>query len=578
MPNDSTIPARLFKQAEQYATAPAYHYKSSGNWISVTWRDYAKQVEQAGRALIHLGFEKEQTTCILGFNRPEWCIFDVATMAIGGAAAGIYTTNSPEEIFYICDHAHAHSILIEDKGQWDKLSEVIERLPALERVITMQGCEPIDHPKVMTWDEFLAQGDHTKPEDFFSRMDELAPTGLATLIYTSGTTGPPKGVMLSHENLAWTAGQITNLFHLGPDDRVISYLPLSHIAEQVFSLHAPLTYGYQVYFAESLEELPNNLKEVKPTIFFGVPRIWEKFYAALSGKISQATGTKEKLLRWAMGVGAVKSRAQMEAKGLGLSDVLQFMLANKLLLSKIKGALGLECCKIFVSGAAPISKEILEYFAKLNIIVSEVYGQSEDTGPTTFNAPGAVRLGTVGQAFPGVEVKIAEDGEILVRGKNVFQGYFKDTVATFDAIKDGWLHSGDLGELDGDGFLTITGRKKDIIITAGGKNIAPKNIEASFKNHSLITEAVVIGDRRKFLSALLTVDPESTLSQEEQKAELDRIVEEVNAHFARVEHIRKYIVLPRQLTMEDGELTPTLKVKKKNVFENWADEIEAMYQ
>jgi long-chain acyl-CoA synthetase len=248
-----------------------------------------------------------------------------------------------------------------------------------------------------------------------------------------------------------------------------------------------------------------------------------------------------------------------------------------LLLSKIKGALGLECCNIFISGAAPISKEILEYFSKLNIIVSEVYGQSEDTGPTTFNAPGAVRLGSVGQAFPGVEVKIADDGEILVKGNNVFQGYFKDTVATFEALKDDWLYSGDLGELDGDGFLTITGRKKDIIITAGGKNIAPKNIEAAFKNHTLITEVVVIGDRRKFLSALLTVDPESTLSDEEQKTELDKIVEEVNTRFARVEHIRKYTVLPRQLTMEDGELTPTLKVKKKNVFENWADEIEAMY-
>ncbi|MDP7039108.1 MAG: AMP-binding protein [Myxococcota bacterium] len=574
----ATIPARLFEQADKYGGLPAYHFKASGSWQSVSWQEYADQVAQAGRALLHLGFEKEQTTCILGFNRPEWCIFDVATMAIGGAAAGIYTTNSPEEIFYICDHAHAHSILIEDKGQWDKLVQVLDRLPALEQVITMQGCEKIDHPKVLTWDAFLALGEETKSETFFKCMDELAPSGLATLIYTSGTTGPPKGVMLSHENLAWTAGQITNLFHLGPQDRAISYLPLSHIAEQIFSLHAPLTYGYQVFFAESLEELPNNLKEVKPTIFFGVPRIWEKFYAALSTKIAGATGTKEKLLKWAMGIGEIKSQAQMQSKGLGLSHVLQFMLANKLLLSKIKGALGLECCNIFVSGAAPISKEILEYFAKLNIIVSEVYGQSEDTGPTTFNAPGAVRLGSVGQAFPGVEVKIADDGEILVKGNNVFQGYFKDTVATFEALKDDWLHSGDLGELDGDGFLTITGRKKDIIITAGGKNIAPKNIEASFKNHTLITEVVVIGDRRKFLSALLTVDPESTLSDEEQKTELDKIVEEVNAQFARVEHIRKYTVLPRQLTMEDGELTPTLKVKKKNVFENWADTIEEMYR
>jgi long-chain acyl-CoA synthetase len=397
--------------------------------------------------------------------------------------------------------------------------------------------------------------------------------------------------MLSHRNLAWTASVARQLVETREDDCAISYLPLSHIAEQMFTVHGPVTTGYSVYYAESIEKVPDNLKEVQPTVFFGVPRIWEKFHAGITGKLKDAKGTKKKLVDWAMGVGRRVNDARMaghEPTGL---LALQYKLARKLIFDKLKPAIGLGRARVCVSGAAPIAKEVLDFFGSLDIPILEVYGQSEDTGPTSFNRPDRYRFGTVGPAIPGVEVKIAEDGEILVKGPNVFLGYYKEPAATDDTLKDGWLCSGDLGAFDKDGFLTITGRKKEIIITAGGKNITPKNIESSLKNHELINEAVVIGDRRKFLSALVTLDPESSAKWAKARglngrlhedptliAEVQRAVEETNKHLARVEQVKKFKVLPRNFTIEDGELTPTLKVKRKVVNQHFADEIESMYR
>ena len=591
MPID-TIPARMQSQASRRPSAPAYHYKVDGSWKCVSWGDYGAQVRQAGRAMIQLGLSVGHTVGILGFNRPEWCVFDIAAMSVGAAPAGIYTTNSPEEVAYIVSHAETRLLLVENEDQWQKVAGQLDALPSLHRVITMEGTPHIDHEKVLSWNEFMALGDETDDSAFDARLEALRGDQLATLIYTSGTTGPPKGVMLSHDNLAWTSEQIPQVFNLSHEHVTLSYLPLSHIAEQMFSVHGPLTMGYQVYFAESIDKLPDNLKEAKPTVFFGVPRIWEKFYAALSGKMSQATGVKKKLVAFAMGAGEDMSRCKMTGQAPGPLLSLRYAIAHKLVLSKVKAALGLENARWLVSGAAPVSADILRFFSKLDMVVFEVYGQSEDCGPTTINRPGATRLGSVGQNFPGVDVRIAADGEILARGRNVFQGYFKDAAATAEALDDeGWLHSGDLGSLDDAGFLTITGRKKDIIITAGGKNIAPKNIEAALKDLPLVAEAVVIGDRRKFLSALIClddgaadafcgpkgIDPSQAATNAQVRAEVQAGVDTVNARFAQVEHIRNFAILPRMLTMEDHELTPTLKVKRQNVNDNWADTIEAMY-
>ncbi|MEZ4449620.1 MAG: long-chain fatty acid--CoA ligase [Nannocystaceae bacterium] len=585
-----TIPSRLLERAKQQPDLPAYYVRDASGWRPTSWKTYVDEIKQAASALAKLGFKPGQNVCILGFNRPEWVILDIAAMCAGGAPAGIYTTCSPTEVQYIVDHAEAPVILVENHAQWEKIKEERARLPKLKHVILMRGAAAIDDPLVMTWDKFMALGDPNDHE-VTSRIAALEPDGLATLIYTSGTTGPPKGVMLSHENLAWTAGIAQQIVQIHPNDCVLSYLPLSHIAEQMFSIHAPVTAGFAVYFAESIDKVPENLKEVQPTVFFGVPRIWEKFHAGIAGKLTQATGLKKRLVTWAMGVGEAVNKHRMAAKGEpgGLLG-LQYALATKLIFSKLKPAVGLGRARFCVSGAAPIAREVLEFFAKLDVVILEVYGQSEGTGPTSFNRPQQFRLGTVGPALPDVTVKIAEDGEIVVKGPNVFLGYFKEAEATAETLIDGWLHSGDLGAFDGP-FLTITGRKKEIIITAGGKNIAPKNIEASLKNHPLINEAVVIGDRRKFLSCLVTLDPDAAAAFAKEHgvevaalaghpallAEIQRAVDTTNKELARVEQIKKFTVLPRNLTIDDHELTPTLKVKRKFVNKNWSAEIEAMY-
>jgi long-chain acyl-CoA synthetase len=586
-----TIPSRLFEQAKRLSSRPAYHVRTGGTWHPTSWEKYAEQVKRAGKALMALGLEPGQSVSILGFNRPEWVIFDVACMAVGGAPAGIYTTCSPEEVRYIVDHCEAPIVLVENGEQWEKIRTERPNMPRLQHVVTMLGAPDIADDMVMTWEDFLARGDSVADADFFARMDALEPDQLATLIYTSGTTGPPKGVMLSHGNLTWTASAQQDLVHVDETDRVLSYLPLSHIAEQMFTIHGAITNGCGVYYAESIEKVPDNLKEVQPTIFFGVPRIWEKFHSGISGKLQQATGVKKTLVTWAMGVGRRVNDLRSEGREPSGALAIQYKLADRLIFSKLKEAIGLGQARYCVSGAAPIAREVLEFFAALDVVVLEVYGQSEDNGPTSFNLPNRFRFGTVGPAIPGVEVKIADDGEILVRGPNVFMGYYKDEAATRETLIDGWLQSGDLGAFDDDGFLTITGRKKDIIITAGGKNIAPKNIEHALKNHELVNEAVVIGDRRRFLSALITLDPEASEAwakdrgldpsklhdSPELQAELQKLVDEVNRHLARVEQIKKFTVLGRNLSIEDGELTPTLKVKRNVVNENFQDHIEAMY-
>jgi len=587
-----TIVHRLLARAEAMPEKPAYYVKSDGAWLPASWSEYARAVRRAAKALIALGLRPGSTVCILGFNRPEWVILDVAAMAAGGAPAGIYTTCSASEVRYIVHHAEAPVVLVENREQWEKIRQEWPNLPHLRTVVTMKGAPTIDDPRVSTWEQFLAKGDDVENARFLERVDALEPDQLATLIYTSGTTGPPKGVMLSHRNLAWTASIAKQLNDIGPGDCNLSYLPLSHIAEQMFTVHGPITSGCTVYFAESIEKVPDNVKEVQPTLFFGVPRIWEKFQAGIAARLAAAEGAKRRLVDFAMRVGRAVS--DLRTRGEEPRGVLavEYAIAKRLVFSKLKPAIGLGRARVCVSGAAPIAREVLEFFAALDIIVLEVYGQSEDTGPTSFNLPGKTRFGTVGPILEGVEVKLGDDGEILVRGPNVFLGYYKEPQATAETLVDGWLHSGDLGAIDREGFLSITGRKKEIIITAGGKNIAPKNIEAGLKNHPLISEAVVIGDRRKFLSALVTLDPEAAVRfardrgiadrdlhlSPEIRAAVQSAVDDVNKDLARVETVKKFTVLPRSFTIEHGELTPTLKVKRKIVNQNFAAQIEAMYQ
>jgi long-chain acyl-CoA synthetase len=589
-----TIPQRLLQQAAKAPSAIAYQTKVDGRWQPTTWQTYVDQVRTAARALIALGFPRGGKVAILGFNRPEWVIFDHAAMMAGGAAAGIYTTCSPDEVQYIVHHSEAHAVLVEDAAQLAKVMARRDNLPLLRWIVTMRGAaqDPGKGDGVLSWDDFNRKAEGTPQSELDARVDGLEPSGLATLIYTSGTTGPPKGVMLSHSNLAWTSRLLIDVDGRsdGVGDVSLSYLPLSHIAEQMASVHMPVTAGSTVYFAESLEKLADNLKDARPTVFFGVPRIWEKFHAGLSAKLGDVKGGKRKLVDWARRVCTEVNAHRDRGTPIPRLLALQYALANKLVIGKIKAALGFDRARALISGAAPIAPDVLAFFASIDLPIREIYGQSEDSGPTSYNLVGRTRIGSVGPPLPGLEVKIAEDGEILVRGPNVFVGYYKEPEATAETLKDGWLCSGDLGAIDKDGFLTITGRKKEIIITAGGKNIAPKNIEASIKQSPIVGEAVVIGDRRKYLVALVTLDEEAAkklapelddasklCTSPQIKAAIQQQIDETNKELARVEQIKKFSILARPFGIATGELTPTLKVKRKVVAQLYEREIEAMY-
>ena len=574
-----TISHRLLRQAVDRPDVVAYQAKVAGRWQATTYRAFVTEVRTAARSLIALGLPARGAVALLGFNRPEWVIVAHATMMAGGAAAGIYTTSSPEEVHYIVDHSEAVVVLVEDATQLAKVQARRADLPRCRHIVLMRGTAAAGGDDVLTWDAFLARAADASEAALDERLASLAQTELASLIYTSGTTGPPKGVMLSHGNLAWTARALLDVGGSVEGDVALSYLPLSHIAEQTASIHMPATAGSTVYFAESIEKIADNLKDARPTVFFGVPRIWEKFHAALAAKLGQLTGAKQKLVAWARSVCAeVNAHRDRGAAVPRLLD-LQYRLAQRLVIGKLKAALGLDRARVLISGAAPIAPDVLAFFASLDLPVQEIYGQSEDCGPTSFNLPGKTRLGSVGPPFPGIEVKLAEDGEILVRGPNVFMGYFKEPAATAEVLIDGWLHSGDLGAFDADGFLSITGRKKEIIITAGGKNIAPKNIEAALKQLPLITEAVVIGDRRHYLTALITIDEAlaAALASGAVRAQVQAQVDRVNHTLARVEQIKKFAVLPRAFSLDTGELTPTLKLRRKVIAARYEREIEAMY-
>jgi long-chain acyl-CoA synthetase len=580
-----TITHRLLRQAVERPSTIAYQTKVDGRWQPTTYGTFVEQVRAAARALIALGFQRGSKVAILGFNRPEWVILDHAAMMAGGAAAGIYTTCSADEVQYIIHHSEALVVLVEDAAQLAKVKAKRGELPLLKTIVMMRGATATGDD-VLTWDDFLARAEAISEATLDERIDAIDQAELATLIYTSGTTGPPKGVMLSHGNLAWTSRALLDVAGSRPPDVSLSYLPLSHIAEQMATIHMPATAGSTVYFAESLEKIADNIKDCRPTVFFGVPRIWEKFHAVLSAKLGEVTGVKRRLVDWSRTVCREVNARRDRGEALPMALELKYRLAQRLVIGKLKTALGFDRADFLISGAAPIAVDVLEFFASIDLPIREIYGQSEDTGPTSYNLPGKTKLGSVGPPLPGLQVKLADDGEIMIKGPNVFLGYYKEPEATAECLVDGWLCSGDLGALDAEGFLTITGRKKEIIITAGGKNIAPKNIEAALKESPLVAEAVVIGDRRKFLTALITLDEEAArklvpdgdlAAAEPIRAAIQAQVDRANEALARVEQIKKFTILSRQFGIDTGELTPTMKIKRKVVATNFASEIEAMY-
>ena len=590
----NTILHRLLENGRVRPNDPAYFVKSDDLWAPTTWQEYVTQVRQAARALIALDLEPGGCVCILGFNRPEWSIFNLASMLAGGHSAGIYASNSPSEVKYVFNHSEAKIILLENEKQWQKVHLVRDQLPRLKHVVVMKD-SLIDDPLALDWDSFMTKGDEVGDELLEARLSGLRMDQLATLIYTSGTTGPPKGVMLSHENLVWTAEQGLKLFKITPADSLLSHMPLSHIAEQMFTIHTAVMAGFQVYYAQypPQKHLNYNFREVSPTIVFTVPRVWERFASGIKAALAESSGIRAVIAERALRVG--KQVSTLKNRGLKPSRVLavRHKLASQLVYKNVKKALGFSRARHCLTGAAPIAPEIVEFFHNLDFPLLEIYGQSEVCGPSTVNRHGANKIGSVGKAWPGTKVKLAEDGEILVKGPNVFMGYYKNPEATANDLVDDWLHTGDIGQFDEEGYLTIIGRKKEIIITSGGLNVAPKNIEASLMNLPLISQAVCIGDNRRYITAVVTLNAEvaSKFAKEHVLEERDLhahpavieavqkgIDEQVNAHLSRGEQVRDFRILSRDFTLEEGELTPTLKIKRRVVNEHYAAEIESMYR
>lgn len=584
----------LEERAKKHGDRPAMRVKRNGGWRTTTWGSYARDARRAGRALMKLGVQPGKGVSLIGYNCPEWVIADVGAILAGAMPAGIYTTNSAEQVRYITDHCEAKVAFADTPDQVKKFVAEADRLPHLETVVQMLGRPESAQQgrlKVLAWDEFLALADQVPESDLDARIAAQKPDDVCTLIYTSGTTGDPKAVMITHTNVVWTAQTVMKAMGATPDEVSISYLPLSHVAEQMTTIHGPMGLGSIVYFAESLEKLGETLKEVRPTLFLGVPRVWEKIQAKMVAAGAANPPLRKKIAAWARKQGLVGGYAVQR----GEKRPLLYPVAKKVVFDKVRQALGLDRARICITSAAPISKDTLEFFLSLGIPILEVYGMSECTGPGTYSPPDDYRTGKCGICMPGAELKIAEDGEICMRGPHVFKGYLKDPEATKNALDaDGWLHSGDIGEIDSKGFLQITDRKKDLLITAGGENIAPQVLEGQLKSIPVIAQAVVIGDRRKFLSALVTLDPdrigaesdacgspaktpEEAARCEKFRRHLDKQIQELNGRLARVQTIKKFTVLPNELSIEGGELTPTMKVKRKVVNEKYKREIEAMY-
>jgi long-chain acyl-CoA synthetase len=560
----------------------------AGEWVGKTYTEVNETVRDLSLGLIDLGIAKGDKVSILANTRPEWTYFDFAALTAGATVVPIYQTNSPDECRYVLENSDAKAVIVEDDEQLEKVRRIRDRCPQLEHVIRMTGSSD----DAVSMEDLASRGAQRRQSEWEERWRSVGPEDICTFIYTSGTTGPPKGCVISHGNYRAMLDMVIEVGAIDAEGVTYLYLPLAHsfallIQFGSFALGATLAYWER----DPLKIIPN-LAEVKPTYFPSVPRIFEKIYTAATSSAEKAGGLKKAIFDWAVRVGGKVRELERRGKEPGPLLRAQYRIADKQVLAKIRGLFGGNLEQA-VSGAAPINPEILRFFDAAGVLVLEGWGMTETSTAATIATPEVFKFGTIGKPFPGVEIRIADDGEILVRGPNVFQGYYKNEEATRETIVDGWLHTGDVGEIDEDGFLKITGRKKDIIITAGGKNITPANLEAEIKQHPLVSQCVVLGDRRPYLVALVTLDPEEAVkyaqehglpedpaalaSDEDVRAEIQRHLDEVNEKFARVEQVKKFEILPADLSQEGGELTPTMKVKRSVVADKYDDRVEALY-
>jgi len=584
-----TVSSMILAATAAYDGTALKHPHGEG-WREISYPELGRSVREIAKGLIALGVQPGDRVAILSNTRAEWTLADLGVMCAGAIVVPVYQTNSPDECLYVLDHSGATAIFCEDDHQQGKLREIRKKLPKLRQIVLFEG----DSEGAMTLEALRAGGADVTDEQLAERVDGAGPDDTATIVYTSGTTGPPKGCELTHANLRADVGMLRQRvgFSAG-DDVVYIFLPLAHVLSRIVQLVVLDAGAVLAYWHRDPKKIIDDVGEIAPTILPSVPRVFEKIYTAATGKVAAAGGPKEKLFWWAVGVGRKVRERERRGGRNGLVLDAQLALADKLVLHKVRDLFGGRI-KLALTGAAPIDVDILSFFHACGVWVLEGYGMTETSAVAALNTIEEHRLGTVGRPLPGCEVRIAKDGEILMRGAHIFKGYYNDEESTSRELVDGWLHSGDLGELDADGYLSITGRKKDLIITSSGKNITPSNIESALTLSRFVSQAVVYGDRRPYLTALLTLDPDeagalaekvgasdaspAALAQDPAvRKEIQTCVDEANSRFSRIAQVKRWAILDRDLSQEEGELTPSLKVKRNVVYENYADRYAALY-
>ena len=587
--NSETLADLLPNAAAQYGPDEAFLFKNEkGVWEPATYDEVLGQVRELSLGLIDLGVEPGDKVSILGNTRPEWTLFDFAAMTAGATVVPIYQTNSPSECQYVIEHSEARVLVVEDEAQMVKIREIRDNCPKLEKVIVMIG----EAEDAISMDEIRERGKGLDGGAWEQRYKAVTRDDICKIVYTSGTTGPPKGCMISHGNYRAMLDMAESAEILGAGETTFLFLPLAHVFALLIQYGALDVGGRIAYWERDQLRIVPSLSEIKPEYFPSVPRIFEKVHDTALATSAAQGGAKHAIFKWAIKTGTKMREAERAGKEPGLLLRKQYELADKLVLSKIRAIFGGNI-KLAITGAAPIDPDILRFFHAAGIPLMEAWGMTETSTGGTVSVPSAFKIGSVGKALPGTEIKLSEDGELLMKGPNIFVGYYRNPEATAETVIDGWLHTGDLAKIDEDGYITITGRKKEIIITSGGKNVAPVNIEQMVKRHALVSQCVVIGDRRPYLVALITLDQEALTRFAAEQGTLDEPaamansplvrktledhIEEVNEQFAPVEQIKRFHILPADLSQEGGELTPTLKLKRPVIATKYSGEIEDLY-
>ena len=593
----SHFPDLFFQQVDRLGDKVALRNKDYGIWNRISWKSYGQNVRISAAGFLSMGIEPGNRVAILGDNRPEWLVCHLGSMTAGCVTCGIYPTSSPEEIEYVVEHSESKILFVENEEQIDKVLQIVDHLNVLKIIVwDQQGLWGFSHPRVVFYDEFMSSGQEfldAHPTVVEDRMATIDRDDVAMMIYTSGTTGRPKGAMISHENILSLTDSLVQVLGQKDNDELLSYLPLAHIYENLISVFQAVWTGATVSFVESIDTLSINLREVSPTVFASVPRLWEKFVSMVEIKMSDSTITKRAFYRLAIDIGIKRMRSKPGTSRRFWLNLAYWPLYWSVLYH-LKRQLGMERIRYSICGAAPASPELFEWFNAIGVPLREGYGQTESTGVIAIQRLNRPKFGYVGEALPGVEIKIAADGEILAKGNGVFKGYYKQDQLTSETIQDGWLHTGDVGTIE-NGFLKIQDRKKDIIITRGGKNITPAFIENKLKFSFYIQDAVIIGDNRKYLTALILIDEDNVNKYAQDNAIpfttfadltrnqdiiklIDREIRGINETLARVETVKKFRLLPRRFYAEDGDVTPTQKVKRSALEKTYGELIESMYE